>query len=198
MNILFRALSVLASWGIKYLRVYRIVLLKPAEALVFASLTLLVGALGLWLPPVIAWKYEHPPGPEFVKALAEGAGYLFGLSTVATAMTFLVKEYLGSRESDFKIVKITGGVVAGSLVLIMSLFLGTQITAHLLAPTKDAAESIFGLQTLLTGLAFLVALYLFCLEQIDEYPEEAAQLKDRKKETLQRAIQDAQDPDLKV
>ena len=113
MALIARALQLIGAWAAKYLKVYRILLAKRAESLVFLGLTICVGALGLWAPPLIASVNAHDSTKEFVKALEVGAGYMFALSTVATAMTFFAKEYLADHHSDFKEIKTVGAVVAG-------------------------------------------------------------------------------------
>ncbi|SRR6266404_3071544 len=195
-DLIARALQLLGAWAAKYLQVYRILFAKRAESLVFLGLTIFVGALGLWAPPLIASVNAHDSTKEFVKALEVGAGYMFALSTVATAMTFFAKEYLADHHSDFKEIKTVGAVVAGCLILVMMVLLAIQIMAGILDSSKPPTVASLVLQSLLTIAAFMVALYLFCLEQIDECPDLGVDLKDRSKAALRRKIDDAQDPDL--
>lgn len=196
-TIYYKAQSVLA-WGQKYLRVYRVLLERPAESFVFLGLTLGVGAFALWAPPLIAWVYSLDILREFVKALEIGAGYMFALITVATALTFVAKEYLADRPSEFKELKIIGAVIAGCLILLLALLLGIQITAGILQPTRNLPITSLTIQTVLTVIGFLVALYLFCLEQIDDFPDLGVDVKDRSKAVLRKAINAAKDPDLRL
>jgi hypothetical protein len=82
--------------------------------------------------------------------------------------------------------------------LLMMLLLGIQITVGVLQPSKSPTVTSLTLQSLLTFGGFLVALYLFCLEQIDDFPDLGVDIKDRSKAALRRAINDAQDPDLRL
>ena len=66
MDIIYHAFHVVLSWSLKYLRVYRILFEKRAESFVFLGLTLVVGALGLWAPSLIASVNSLYPTQAFV------------------------------------------------------------------------------------------------------------------------------------
>lgn len=69
-----RGLQGLWSVSVKYLRVYRVLVERKAESFLFFFLMIIVGALGLWAPPLLAWVNAADPAEQFIKALEVGHG----------------------------------------------------------------------------------------------------------------------------
>lgn len=113
-------------------------------------------------------------------------------------MTFFAKEYLDAKPTEFKELKIKGGVIASVLIVLMMLMLSNQISAETTQPGKAPTATSLVWQTLLVVAAILVSVYLFCLEQIDGLPGIGADIKDRSKPAFRKQINEAHDPDLKL
>lgn len=183
----------------KRLGVFKVIAEKRLEYLIFIGSNIFFGALGLWAPPLLAWVYgSSDPKTEYANALAGGTGYTFALACVATALTYLIKEYRRNEESDFKDIKITGALFATFLMVLMAILFGGQIkgTSASISAGLHPHATLF--QNLLTFLSVVVASYLFCLEQIDEFPDIFTDLKDRSRPKLRKAMDTVSDPEYKV
>jgi hypothetical protein len=196
--IIHKTLEPTGAWLAKYLKVYRVIGETKLEFLVFLGLNLFFGGLGLWLPPFLALIDSSNASDRYSKALDEGAGYIFALSFVTVAGTYLIKEYRFNQRSDFKDLKVMGGLLSLALLFFMGLVLTNQISSQILGSTKALTFGSHMLQSALTALGVVAASYLFCLEQIDQYPDVGADVKDRTRRQFRKAMDSASDPELRL
>lgn len=178
------------------LGIFRVIRAEPLVFGIFLGVNLFFGGMAVWLPPVLAT--QHPvasPGHEFLAALGQGNGYLFGLPVLAATSSYWLREYLYNKKSDFKTLKIFSALLAAGLMIVMALFLGSLISRGFLPPSSASNGSSPALlssavltQIVLTLLAFAMAVYLFCLEHIDNYPEFGKALKDKTTREMQAGM----------
>lgn len=172
------------------LGIFRVVRAEPLVFGIFLLVNLFFGGMAIWLPPVLAT--QHPSasaGHEFLVALNQGNGYLFGLPVLAATSSYWLREYLSNKDSDFKTLKTFSALLASGMMVVMALFLGSLISRGFIPLNQgDTLPDIFSgsvlTQLILSLLSFLTAVFLFCLEHIDEYPEYGKAFKDKKTREL--------------
>lgn len=178
------------------LGIFRVIRAEPLVFGIFLGVNLFFGGMAVWLPPVLAT--QHPfasPGHELLVAFGQGNGYLFGLPVLAATSSYWLREYLFSKESDFKTLKIFSALVASGLMIVMALFLGSLISGGFVLPSPtsnanppDISIGSLVTQIVLTLLAFVMAVYLFCLEHIDDYPQFGKALRDKTTREIQAGM----------
>lgn len=75
------------------LGIFRVIRAEPLVFGIFLGVNLFFGGMAVWLPPVLAT--QHPsasPGHEFLAALGQGNGYLFGLPVLAATSSYWLRE----------------------------------------------------------------------------------------------------------
>jgi hypothetical protein len=169
------------------LGIFRVIRAEPLVFGIFLGVNLFVGGMAVWLPPVLATQNPvASPAHELLVALRQGNGYLFGLAVLAATSSYWLREYLNSQKSDFKTLKIFSALLAAGLMTVMALFLGSLISGGFLPPSATSTANPPTLlsssaltQIALTLFAFVMAVYLFCLEHIDNYPQFGKALRDK-------------------
>ena len=175
-------------------KVYRVISVQKQAFWLFLVVNVFIGGLGLWLPPVLATQDSRASSTmEFIKALQNGNGYLFALAILTTSAAYLALEYLDEKKTDFRQIKLLAGIFVLVLVMLMAILLGASINRGFSSTLMSGNESITYTIPLLTEgvctlLSVFAASFLFCLEQIDEYPEYGKGLKDRQTTKLIKAI----------
>lgn len=167
------------------IKVFQVISAERPAFLIFLSVNLFFGGAALWLPSLVAT--QHPtagPFNELIKAFEQGNGYLFGLALLAAASSYWMRDYLEERKSDFKQLKL---FATGASFLIMILIWGLLALLIYKGFTPPPANTDMALgplitQVIFTVIALVMAMYLFCLERIDNYPEFGKDLKDKRTE----------------
>lgn len=154
----------------------------PAEFWIFLLVNLFFGGAGLWFPAVGSYFSDVGMVSQVGKALDSGTGYMLSITLLASSLSFIVREYLGNEPSDFRDVKTIVGVLAFMLLMTMfALAIFTVSVQQLGLYPETSAKPIWATRhTFQAGLAllgFLFAAFLFCVERIDEYPEEFSRWK---------------------
>lgn len=174
------------------LGVFRVIQEELVEFIGFVGINVIFGAMAIWLPVALALFFPFAsPKDEFLSGLAEGNGCLFGLAILTGASSYLVREYRSSKQSEFKSAKTISAFVAIILSALMSITIGAlSVTRffdaqHANLPANSRSNTgLISLQISLTLLSFLMSLYFFCLERIDDYPEYGKGLRDKKSKAL--------------
>ena len=164
------------------LGIYRVIREEPLNFWMFLSVNQFFGGMAIWLPPAIAT--HHPVATashELLAAIELGNGYLFALSLLAAASSYMVREYRNNTNTDFKDLKLYATSGSFILMVIMAILLTTMTFSSFTPPQNKVLNRHpqLILQVLLTILAILTAAYLFCLERLDNYPEIGRGLKDK-------------------
>lgn len=180
-------------WWENFWGVFRIAKAEPFYFGCFILVNLVFGALGLWLPPALALQdFSASPWVEFLKAIKAGNGYLFSLALLAASSMYVVREYWESKNSEFKQIKLISLIVSLGLMVVMALFLSPCISAQLDLPTSSQGHAIrapisdisLWIQGALTVLSLIWAVFLFCLEMIDDHQEYGQGFKDKTRHKL--------------
>ncbi|PYE26358.1 hypothetical protein C7410_103277 [Paraburkholderia silvatlantica] len=190
------------NWIKNLIGVYRVIREVPTYFLLFLILNLVFGALGLWLPPMLAAADLHASSlTEFTKAMRAGNGYLFCLPLLASASMYVFREYKESKNSEFKDIKLMAFFLALGLMVAMALFLAPCVIAQFDLPQSVPSEQQIrspignlgiGLQMLLTLLGLTLAIFMFCLESIDDFQEYGIGLKDKTRKKLEQQMENAE------
>ncbi|CAB3770233.1 hypothetical protein [Paraburkholderia solisilvae] len=185
------------NWAKNMLSVFRIVGEVPSYFVFFLLINVAFGGMGLWLPPILAANdLQASPTVEFIKVIRQGNGYLFALPLLAAASMYLFREYRESKNSEFKDIKLTTFIITLVLMMVMGVTLGPCVTSQF-----DVSNSIqpaqirppmsgFGMviEIILTLASLLLAIFLFCLELIDDYQQYGKGLKDRARKKLEEQM----------
>lgn len=172
------------------LDVFRVVREEGLAFGIFLGVNLFFGGMALWLPPALATQnISASPLQDFVTALEQGNGYLFGLALLAATSSYWLREYLANKDSDFRSLKMGAAAVAVGIMIIMSILLGAMLSRT--SAGAPVSGSALITQGGLTVAAFLTAVYLFCLEHIDQYPEYGKSLKDKTTKEMKAKMDDA-------
>jgi len=186
-----------------FVGVFRVAQEEKLTFLIFIFINLLFGALGIWLPPALAAQdISAISSDEFIKALRAGNGYLFSLALLSASSVYMLREYFDDKSSEFKQIKAITLVAAATLMLLMAFFLVPYITSQFPAQEKMARVPVPGaalaVQSVLTVFSLICAVFLFCLEMIDNYPQYGFGLKDKERRKLNKEINSASDSNIAV
>jgi len=184
---------------------YRLISKRPAEFWLFLVVNFVLGGLGLWLGPVAAAFASRDVGEEFVKSLSGSTGYFLSIALIASSASFFVREYISNKSVDaFREIKSILGLAVFVWILLLLAIVSILTTVNLgaalggTAMTKFAWTHGYTLQIVLTALSFAVAAFLFCVEHINEFPEQFAGWKTEKQKELNEQIDATKSDQLKV
>lgn len=189
------------DWVKNVFGVFRVVREELTYFFLFLFLNLFFGALGLWLPPMLAAIDLHAsPLTEFVKAIRAGNGYLFGLPLLAAGSMYLFREYRESKSSEFKNIKLMAFIFTLALMMLMALSLAPCVISQFDVLDSTQPPQVrppignfgIGFQILLTIVGLTVAVFTFCLELIDDYQEYGKGLKDKTRKKLEKEMENAE------
>lgn len=184
-------------WLQRFLGIFRVAKQEPFYFTVFIMMNFIFGALGLWLPAASALgdSLAHA-WPEFLKVWKQGSGYSFSLALLAASASFVFKESSDGNETQFKQLK--KGALLFTLVLavviltllnncITAQFEPMQINGQLINRPPVSTANLIA-QCFFTVISVLWAIFLFCLEFIDQYDDYGKDLKDKRREKMLDAI----------
>lgn len=148
----------------------------------FIVINCFFGAFGILCPLVVSAYGASGMTQGFWNILYDGNGYTFAVALLAAASYFLIGDAIAARKTSFTSLRISAALFG----IVWLIWLSISASAHMSFPSDPSkypgsAAAITQLLSTLATVAF--AIWLFCLERLDDHTDEEAfsDLRDRNK-----------------
>lgn len=185
------------------IRLFTVIRREPARFTVYSFVNILAGALGL-LAPIAAGLYLSPDLPlprHLTDVLRDGNGYTFALALLTASGAFLLNDLIGRKKTSYVNLRIVAGCFAIGLLLFLAFYSGMHSFAKLsqvassgpaMPMTKSASTGYAWTnretwQAWLTAIAVAYAIWLFCLQHVDDHEDYYKDLRDNRDKLIRRS-----------
>lgn len=148
---------------------------KLTHIFVFLFVNIFFGAMGFWAPllqPLINNNGSFIT--KLIEVLATGGAYTFSAAYLAASASYLIFEYLDTKEQNYKTAKIITAGIAAILIVFCMLLAGPQLAAEITKTPQKTLQNKELVQCLILGLSVLTGLILAIIQWAGTFSADAA------------------------